>query len=78
MPTDHIRALDLAGEGKWDEAHRLIQAHSDERSCLVHGYLHRLEGDPGNARYWYRRAGESMPDNTLEDEARRLYELMRK
>jgi hypothetical protein len=23
----------------------------------VHAYLHRKEGDSGNAAYWYRRAG---------------------
>jgi len=29
----------------------------DELSCLIHAYLHRLEGHFDNARYWYRRAG---------------------
>lgn len=76
MVCDHIQALDLAKEGKWDEAHRLVQEYSDERSCLIHGYLHRIEGDLGNANYWYQRAGETMPDNTLEAEIERLYELM--
>lgn len=79
MPHDHrIDAVNLAKEGKWEEAHRLIQAQSDERSCLIHGYLHRVEGDLGNAAYWYRRAGESVPGNTLEEEAQRLYELLSK
>ena len=78
MFCDHVHALDLAKEGKWDEAHRLIQEYSDERSCLIHGYLHRVEGDSANANYWYRRAGEVMPDNTLEEEWKRLHELMAK
>lgn len=79
MPDNHhIHALNLASEGKWDEAHRLIQEHSDARSCLIHGYLHRVEGDLDNAGYWYRRAGETMPENTLQEEVKRLYELMRK
>jgi hypothetical protein len=39
--------------------------------------LHREEGDPGNAGYWYRRAGVAMPDNTLEEELERLYGLAR-
>lgn len=78
MSYDHIQVLDLAADGKWEDAHRLAQEHSDARSCLIHGYLHRVEGDLGNASYWYRRAGETMPDNTLDEELKRLYELMAK
>lgn len=72
MASDHARALKLAKSGKWDEAHRLIQSHSDRMSCLIHAYLHRVEGDLSNAGYWYRRADEPMPDNTLEEELQRL------
>jgi len=71
----HLKALDLAREGRWDEAHDLIQAHSDELACLIHAWLHREEGDLGNAGYWYRRAGVTMPDNTISEELTRLYEL---
>lgn len=77
MACDHLQTLNLAKEGKWDEAHELVQPYSDERSCLVHGYLHRVEGDLGNADYWYRRAGTTMPENTLEEELQRLLEMMR-
>jgi hypothetical protein len=28
----------------------------------VHAYLHRVEGDAGNARYWYSRAGRRRPE----------------
>ena len=52
MAVDHIAALDYAREGQWDQAHRLIQPLSDKQACLIHGYLHRVEGDLGNARYW--------------------------
>lgn len=75
MPPDHRKALDLARDGCWDEAHELVQSSSDTLSCLIHAYLHREEGDLGNAGYWYRRAGEPMPDNTLEEELNRLYRL---
>jgi hypothetical protein len=44
-------------------------------SCLIHAYLHRVEGDLGNARYWYAEAGEKMPKNTLEEELKRLFSL---
>jgi len=73
MGCNHRGALDLAREGNWREAHHLVQPHYDELSCLIHAYLHRVEGDPGNAGYWYRRAGAEMPEDTLEAELERLY-----
>ena len=76
MGCDHLKVLDLAKNGNWDEAHALVQSHSDRLSCLIHAYLHRVEGDPGNAAYWYRRAGEAVPDNTLKEELARLYETV--
>ena len=76
MACDHLRALKLAEEGEWDAAHELVQPHSDPNSCLIHGYLHRVEGDLGNADYWYRRAGATRPDNTLEEELQRLREVV--
>ncbi|WP_017301420.1 hypothetical protein [Nodosilinea nodulosa] len=72
MTCDHARALALAKAGQWDAAHELVQPYSDRNSCLIHAYLHRVEGDHGNARYWYRQAGETMPANTLEEELERL------
>lgn len=76
MSIDHIRALEFAREGRWDEAHRMVQGGSDPFSCLIHAYLHRVEGDPSNARYWYNRAGEEMPDNSLREEWQRLHDLI--
>ncbi|WP_024461644.1 hypothetical protein [Marinimicrobium sp. LS-A18] len=67
-----LKALELAREGDWHGAHDLVQAQDDPLSCLIHGYLHREEGDLGNAGYWYRRAGETLPDNTLDEEWQRL------
>ncbi|WP_027329893.1 hypothetical protein [Marinimicrobium agarilyticum] len=75
--TDQERALELARAGEWDKAHSLVQANSDSLSCLIHAYLHREEGDLANANYWYRRAGETMPDNTLEEEWERLHQRTR-
>jgi hypothetical protein len=32
----------------------------DDPNCAwVHAHLHRVEGDLGNARFWYRQAGRS-------------------
>lgn len=76
MICDYIKILNLAKDGEWDEAHLLIQQHSDQWSCLIHGYLHRVEGDLSNAQYWYDRAQSSLPDNTLEEELERLLLLV--
>lgn len=73
--NESVEALGLARRGDWHGAHNLVQAGSDKMSCLIHGYLHREEGDMGNAAYWYRRAGTDMPENTLEEELDRLTEL---
>jgi hypothetical protein len=54
------RAVDLALAGDWTAAHAIVQQdESDPTSCWVHAVLHKIEGDAGNARYWYRRAGQS-------------------
>jgi hypothetical protein len=73
MSPDYLQALELARDGEWDKAHELVQAHEEPTAYLIHGYLHRVEGDLGNAGYWYRLAGEPMPDNTLAEEWDRLY-----
>jgi hypothetical protein len=75
MNCDHAKALQAAKNGDWDQAHELVQDYRDSMSCLIHGYLHRVEGDLSNAGYWYNRAGQSMPDNTLEDELNRILDL---
>ncbi len=75
MECDHVKVLDLAREESWDEAHKLVQQYSDELSCLIHAYLHRVDGNIINAQYWYNRVGVDMPNNNLEDELNRLYEM---
>jgi hypothetical protein len=34
----------------------------------VHAYLHRKEGDDGNAGYWYARAGRKFSETSFEAE----------
>ena len=55
---DLVRATDLALAGDWDAAHGIVQAdESNPMAAWIHAVLHKIEGDAGNARYWYRRAG---------------------
>lgn len=56
-----LRGLWYAGRGDWDAAHRCVQADRSRDGCWVHAYLHREEGDLGNAGYWYAKAGRPMP-----------------
>jgi hypothetical protein len=56
------------GGGDWDRAHRIVQAENDRDSAWVHAYLHRREGDAGNARFWYSRAGRQPASGSLEGE----------
>ncbi len=63
-----LRALLADARGDWQRAHEEAQADESSDGAWVHAYLHRKEGDHANARYWYARAGKSMPSATLEQE----------
>ncbi|MBZ4189953.1 hypothetical protein [Niabella beijingensis] len=65
-----------AAKGNWNAAHSIAQDHEGEQDFdRLHAYLHRVEGDEGNARYWYRRAGTVMPDQSKEEELELLLQL---
>ncbi|MGQ7846577.1 hypothetical protein ACUNV4_18995 [Granulosicoccus sp. 3-233] len=74
MSTDHRKALELARDGQWEASHEIVQALDDSFSSLIHAHLHRVEGDLGNAAYWYRRAGEPVSTLTIEQELQSLFE----
>ena len=63
-----LKALWWAGREKWGKAHEIAQAHDDAPSAWVHAYLHRVEGDAGNAAYWYRRAERPVAKGALPAE----------
>jgi hypothetical protein len=65
-------ALWWAAKGNWDQAHRIVQDESDANSAWVHAYLHRVEGDLGNAGYWYRQAGQPVAKDSLQAEWERI------
>jgi hypothetical protein len=48
-------------DGEWQKAHDIVQNETTAFACWAHGIVHILEGDFGNARYWYRRAGRPYP-----------------
>lgn len=63
-----LRALWHDARGDWQTAHQVAQDVDTREGAWVHAYLHRKEGDSGNARYWYRRANRSEPAGTLAEE----------
>jgi hypothetical protein len=58
--------------GDWNAAHTTAQEIDDDTGAWVHAYLHRKEGDPSNAAYWYRRAGKPVARDGLDAEWDRI------
>jgi hypothetical protein len=67
-----LAGLWWAAKGDWDKAHKLVQDEDTAHAAWVHAYLHRVEGDLGNAGYWYRQAGQPVAKDTLEAEWERI------
>lgn len=67
LPT-LLQALWYDAKGDWHMAHNIAQDVHTTDGSWVHAYLHRKEGDRGNASYWYSRAAKPFPNETLEDE----------
>lgn len=63
-----LQALWHEAKGDWAGAHRLAQQAETMEGSWVHAYLHRVEGDLGNARYWYTRAGRPPATQPLQEE----------
>ncbi len=63
-----LQAMWYDHHGNWEAAHELAQNDKSTEGSWVHAFLHRKEGDPTNASYWYRQAGKQIPTTTLEKE----------
>jgi hypothetical protein len=56
-----LEAVSLALGGDWQAAHLIAQDHEgDVLANWIHAVCHRMEGDLGNARYWYERCARSL------------------
>jgi hypothetical protein len=71
-----LRAVWHGLHGDWDAAHELAQAQDDAEGAWVHAWLHRIEGDLGNAEYWYRRAGRPVCRYGTRDEGLEIARLL--
>jgi hypothetical protein len=76
LKLELLKALELDAKGDWDTAHRIVQQFYTPEACWIHAYLHRKEGDLGNAGYWYSRANKSRSNKSLDDEWKEIYEYV--
>lgn len=63
-----LQALWWERKGNWKKAHHLCQEANSREGDWVHAYLHRVEGDEGNAAYWYARARHPVCTKALAEE----------
>lgn len=71
-----LQALWHDARHEWDAAHGLVDDSTDPDGCEVHAYLHRREGDDGNAAYWYRQAGRRVASGSLDAEWQALVQRL--
>lgn len=57
--SPECQALWHTKAGNWEEAHNIAQDIDTSLGSWIHALLHLIEGDLGNAGYWYSRAGKS-------------------
>jgi len=63
-----LEAVERGLDGDWQAAHRLVQDHdADAVAAWIHAVVHRMEGDIGNALYWYRRCGRALREDVPTD-----------
>jgi len=71
-----LAALWWDAKGDWSRAHDLVDSLETQQGMAVHAYLHRKEGQAGNADYWYQRAGRTFHRPSLDDEWTALVEAL--
>ena len=68
--TPALAGLWWDAKNDWKRAHEVAQEDEGPEASWVHAYLHRKEGDPENAAYWYGQAGKPDCGEALDTEWR--------
>ncbi len=63
-----LQALWCVKHDRWHDAHDLVQDLPTAMGSWIHAHLHLIEGDLGNAGYWYSRAGKPAGSRDRIDE----------
>ena len=63
-----LAAVWWAKKGDWERAHKLVMDEEGPEAAWVHAYLHRVENDLPNARYWYGQARRKAAAGSLDAE----------
>lgn len=71
-----LKAMWYDAKGDWEASHDIAQDMHNTLGSWLHAYLHRKEGDRFNAGYWYRQAGKSYPEISLEEELKVIVEFI--
>jgi hypothetical protein len=72
MAVPLLRAVWHGLRGEWEAAHQIAQDDTSAEGAWVHAWLHRIEGDSANARYWYRRAQRDVAEGDLREEGKTI------
>lgn len=63
-----LQALWCVKHDRWHDAHDLVQDLPTTMGSWIHALLHLIEGDIGNAGYWFSRAGKPAASRDRIDE----------
>ena len=66
--SPEAKALWYTKKGDWDAAHGIAQDIETPMGSWLHALLHLIEGDLGNARYWFVEAGRPVKKPAQIDE----------
>ena len=66
--SPEARALWFTKKGDWEAAHDIAQDIATPTGSWLHALLHLIEGDLGNARYWFVEAGRPVKKPSQIDE----------
>ncbi|MEZ6130589.1 MAG: hypothetical protein R3C59_18030 [Planctomycetaceae bacterium] len=56
--SQEVQVLWHTKADNWDTAHNIAQEIHTPTGSWLHALLHLIEGDTGNAAYWFRKAGK--------------------
>ena len=66
--SPEAQSLWFIKKGEWDKAHGIAQDIHTPTGSWLHALLHLIEGDLGNARYWFAEAGRPAKKSSQIDE----------